>query len=344
MPGVFAKIHPSRRSPWVGLLFSAAVVCCAARGRARWRPTSRAATPDRAAVPGHGGVPAVHLRARDRLLPQAARPRRVGADLPRQHAAAVRRPARQRRDPRIRRRTTTPRRCSGAPACVAVGVVLFLIEYLFGKRNRRPAPNAGTRPPREQEPDMHVIVATDGSKQSLAAAKPSEVVRRPDQDHRHLGGRRDPAAGRGRLRRRPVQRRPAQGRHRGRQLPGAPPRTRSTWSPPSSTAGDRRCTARSAAGRRPTRSSRPPSSSGRPRGRRRRRARDQRRGAGRQSTAQRVQHYAPCPVLVVRPAPQRQAGRSERGTRLISRLPPWRHCGWSCSSCTCSASPPSSAA
>ncbi|MFC6287731.1 APC family permease [Nocardioides sp. GCM10027113] len=27
VPGVFAKLHPTRRSPWVGLLFSAAVVC-----------------------------------------------------------------------------------------------------------------------------------------------------------------------------------------------------------------------------------------------------------------------------------------------------------------------------
>ena len=27
VPGVFAKIHPSRRSPWVALLFAAAVVC-----------------------------------------------------------------------------------------------------------------------------------------------------------------------------------------------------------------------------------------------------------------------------------------------------------------------------
>ena len=63
---------------------------------------------------------------------------------------------------------------------------------------------------------MHVIVATDGSKQSLAAAK-------------HLKSFGDPTkiteisviavirpAGRGRLRRRPLHHRPAQGRHRGR--------------------------------------------------------------------------------------------------------------------------------
>ena len=43
------------------------------------------------------------------------------------------------------------------------------------------------------------------------------------------------------------------------------------------------------------------------------------------STAQRVQHYAPCPVLVVRPRP-RKARRT-----LTTRLPPWRPCGWSCS-------------
>ena len=33
VPGVFAKIHPTRRSPWVGLLFSGVVVGCPARHR-----------------------------------------------------------------------------------------------------------------------------------------------------------------------------------------------------------------------------------------------------------------------------------------------------------------------
>ena len=66
VPGVFAKIHSSRRSPWVGLLFSATVVCAllvVGHGGAQ----RRGGAPDRAAVPGHRGVPAVHLRARDRL-------------------------------------------------------------------------------------------------------------------------------------------------------------------------------------------------------------------------------------------------------------------------------------
>ena len=33
VPGVFAKIHPVRRSPWVGLIFSGVVVGVAARHR-----------------------------------------------------------------------------------------------------------------------------------------------------------------------------------------------------------------------------------------------------------------------------------------------------------------------
>ncbi len=41
VPGVFAKIHATRRSPWVGLLFSAAVVVRPARGRHAARPRSR---------------------------------------------------------------------------------------------------------------------------------------------------------------------------------------------------------------------------------------------------------------------------------------------------------------
>ena len=50
------------------------------------------------------------------------------------------------------------------------------------------------------------------------------------------------------------------------------------------------------------------------------------------STAQRVQHYAPCPVLVVRPAPQ-----AAEAPAPLARVPPWRPCGWCCSSSTSSA-------
>ena len=59
--------------------------------------------------------------------------------------------------------------CAGL---IAVGVVLFLIEYTLGSRNRPRAPGAAIRRPSPgRVPDMHVVVATDGSPQSLAAAR-----------------------------------------------------------------------------------------------------------------------------------------------------------------------------
>ncbi len=50
------------------------------------------------------------------------------------------------------------------------------------------------------------------------------------------------------------------------------------------------------------------------------------------------------PGARLRPAGRGRRERAAKPKGLISRLPPWRHCGWSCLSCTCSASPLSSAA
>ena len=85
VPGVFAKVHPQRRSPWVGLVFSFLVVAALlvvgdllvrTSGTRRGGPTR-----DR-----DRGVPAVHLRAGDHLRAQAARAGRARGQLPRQHA------------------------------------------------------------------------------------------------------------------------------------------------------------------------------------------------------------------------------------------------------------------
>ena len=86
VPGVFAKIHPTRRSPWVGLLFSGLVV-------------GALLVTGYAVTAAGGGIDLVNrlalvtvvfllvdLRARHRDLPQAPRPGRGRASLPGQHA------------------------------------------------------------------------------------------------------------------------------------------------------------------------------------------------------------------------------------------------------------------
>ena len=106
VPAIFAKIHPTRRSPWVGLVFSAARGGRAARG-GHVRARGRGLDPDRAAVPGDRAVPAVHLRAGDRRLPEAPWPGRGRAHVPSQHPAAVRRSGRERGHLRVVGRATT---------------------------------------------------------------------------------------------------------------------------------------------------------------------------------------------------------------------------------------------
>ena len=163
---------------------------------------------------------------------------------------------------------------------------------------------------------MHVIVATDGSKQSLAAAKPPQVVRRPDEDHRDLGDRR-----------------------RSGRWPRSPSPTTcptSTGPGPDTEAGSFRAAAENAVdvvaaefegwGPKVYRKVR----SGSPANEIIKAAKQLSAGlvvvaaGGRGisdvvlvgSTAQRVQHYAPCPVLVVRPAPRasrRAASKAGRG-------------------------------
>ena len=103
VPDAFAKIHPVRRSPVVGLIFSAAVVCAlliigtlAQRGRVRHR--HRDPSGDR-----HRGAAAVHLRDGHRGSAQAEGAGRDRGHLPGQHGAAGRRAGGQRAAARVRR-------------------------------------------------------------------------------------------------------------------------------------------------------------------------------------------------------------------------------------------------
>ena len=143
VPGVFAKIHPTRRSPWVGLLFSAVVVARPARGR-HPASTGRGAS---TLIERLSLVTVVFLLFIYALVIVSCLKLRGQdedeRDLPRQH-----------------------RRCSSS-ACVGnvailgwsvyddptsliwcaglvgVGVVLFLVEYFFGTRNRPPGVERG---------------------------------------------------------------------------------------------------------------------------------------------------------------------------------------------------------
>ena len=203
VPGVFAKIHADPAQPVGRPALQRRSWSAPCWWSARCAPKVEGHDPDRAAGPGHRAVPALHLRAGDRLLPQAARAGRGRADLPRQHPAA---------GASVSSATSAilgwsvyddPTSLSGAPASSAVGVVLFLrrvpLRHADAPARRRARRSRRRR--REGESDMHVIVATDGSRSSrCAAAKQPQVLRRPDQDHRHLGGRGDPAARGGRLR------------------------------------------------------------------------------------------------------------------------------------------------
>ena len=154
---------------------------------------------------------------------------------------------------------------------------------------------------------MHVIVATDGSQQSLAAAKHLKSFADPTKVTDDLRGRGDPAARLGRVRRRPVRGHgPAAGSFRdaAESAVDTIAAVFDGWGPKvhkrirSGSAANEIIKAAKqydaglvvvAAG-----------------------------GRGLSdsvlvgSTAQRVQHYAPCPVLVVRPPQAAEARRTRR--------------------------------
>ena len=170
VPGVFGKIHASAAARGSRLIFALL------RGR---RPAGRRHAPRRHRRHRRGG-PAGH---RDRGLPlfiyalvivSALKLR--GHDehedtLPRQHPAALRRLLGN-AVLLVYVVVDDPTSLSGCAGLLALGVVLFLVEYFFGRRDRAPAASAATRLDRQQGGlNMHVIVATDGSKQSLAAAR-----------------------------------------------------------------------------------------------------------------------------------------------------------------------------
>ena len=103
VPAAFAKIHPTRRSPFVGLGFSFIVVS----GLLIVGTLLNRAGADIDVVERLATVTVVFLLFIYALvivvLPQAPRPRRGRGDLPRQHRTARRGPGRQHRAARLRR-------------------------------------------------------------------------------------------------------------------------------------------------------------------------------------------------------------------------------------------------
>ena len=145
VPGVFARIHATRRSPWVGLLFSAVVVAALlVIGTALTSAGARLDLVARLAT-----VTVLFLLFIYALVivsgAQAARTGRGRAGLPRQHrrcwCSAWSATSRSSRGPS----TTTRPRCCGAPASSPSGVVLFVVEYFFG-RSDRPGGHRARRP------------------------------------------------------------------------------------------------------------------------------------------------------------------------------------------------------
>ena len=141
VPGVFAKIHPSRRSPWVGLLFSAAVVCALlvvgtvapnVEGASLIERLSLVTVVFLLFIYALVIVSCLKLRGHDESE------RTYRANTPLLFVGLLGNIAILGYviydDP------TSLLWCAGL---VAVGVVLFLIEYLFGKRNRPPGAERG---------------------------------------------------------------------------------------------------------------------------------------------------------------------------------------------------------
>jgi amino acid transporter len=141
VPGVFSKIHPTRRSPWVGLIFSGAVVGTLLVVGTLVPPVEGESLVERLAlvtvlfllfIYGLVIVSCLKLRGRDEtektfrantpllLLGLAGNAAILGWSVYDDPTALV--------------------WCAGL---VAVGIVLFLVEYLFGKRNRPPGQRRG---------------------------------------------------------------------------------------------------------------------------------------------------------------------------------------------------------
>ena len=169
VPAVFAKVHPTRRSPVVGLLFLPSWSSLLLVGGLLNRAGLGIDIVERLAP-----VTVVLLLAIYALVIVAAIKLRPGRGRPRQ----LPRPAVLLLIGIVGNLVLLvyvivddPCSLCGAPGCSRSGGVLFAAEYFFGKQDRPPAPAAGDQTLDEEGADMHVVVATDGSKQSLAAAK-----------------------------------------------------------------------------------------------------------------------------------------------------------------------------
>jgi amino acid transporter len=146
VPGVFSKIHATRRSPWVGLLFSAAVVGMLLVVGALVPPVEGETLVERLAlvtvvfllvIYGLVIVACLKLRGRDETE-KTFRANTPLLLLGLAGNAAILAWS-------IYDDPTALLWCAGL---VAVGVVLFLVEYLFGRRSRPPGHERGEATPK----------------------------------------------------------------------------------------------------------------------------------------------------------------------------------------------------
>ena len=221
VPGVFAKIHADPAQPVGRPALQRRRRRRPARGRHRASPRPARARPGRAGWPL---VTVLFLLFIYALVivscAQAARAGRGRADLPRQHAAAVRRPGRQPRHPRlVDLRRPDVAALVRRPGRRGRGAVPGRVLLRHADRPDRASSAATPRPPTEGSLTCTSSSPRTAAQQVRWPRKQPEVVRRPRRDHRHLGGPRrwSRPLRDGRLRRRACRRRTAHGRRpRGR--------------------------------------------------------------------------------------------------------------------------------
>ena len=152
VPGVFAKIHASRRSPWVGLLFSGATVCAllvvgtllteAGAGLDLVARLALVTVLFLLLIYGLVIIACLKLRGQDESE------NTFRANTPLLYVGLLGNAAIL-----LWSVYDDPAALIWCAALVGVGVVLFLLEYFFGTRNRSPGMERGQPDPAHDQPD-----------------------------------------------------------------------------------------------------------------------------------------------------------------------------------------------